>query len=104
MRSRFICAIRVKYMRSHTTDVSTTIATAGQYIRRGSIFSLHSGKIRWKTVASEGRLRVGLSRPSMAYEALGLLPGDGAQEPECTQMYMRIPSTGRAQATERSRF
>ena len=28
--------------------------------------------------------RGGLSRPSMAFEALALLPGGGAQEPECT--------------------
>ncbi|WP_347260321.1 hypothetical protein, partial [Rudaea sp.] len=40
-----------------------------------------------KTVASEENLRVA-----------------GAQEPECTQMYMRIPSTAGAQIIERSRF
>jgi hypothetical protein len=40
-----------------------------------------------QSVASEGRLRVA-----------------GAQEPECTRQYMRIPSTAGAQDAERSSF
>src|SRR5688500_15044220 len=32
MRSRFICPMRVTYMRSHTTKVSAAIATAGRKI------------------------------------------------------------------------
>src|SRR5690348_5630354 len=40
-----------------------------------------------QSVASEGRLRVA-----------------GAQEPQCTRQYMRIPSTAGAQAAERSSF
>jgi hypothetical protein len=32
------------------------------------------------------------------------LRDDRAQEPECTAVYMRIPSTGGAQIIERSRF
>jgi hypothetical protein len=40
-----------------------------------------------KNVASEGRLRA-----------------VGAQEPECTRQYMRIPSTAYAQDAEHSSF
>jgi hypothetical protein len=40
-----------------------------------------------KIVTSEGRLRAA-----------------GAQEPECTRQYMRIPSTAGARDAERSRF
>ena len=48
---------------------------------------VHAVKICSGTVASDGRLRAG-----------------GAQEPECTYEYMRIPSTDGAQDAERCRF
>src|SRR5579885_947728 len=74
---------------AYSSPSASTIATSAYFQRGKSLIRKlsHSCVSGLKSVTSEGRLRVG-----------------GAQEPECTRQYMRIPRTAGAQDAERSSF